>query len=453
MIKKVQTLLILAVICLSGYLVYDMYHVQIRQWIDHTQKETESREETEREDIETEEDGHRGKDLPGRYDLREQQKAPSVKDQGDLGTCWAITASSSLESVLLPKEHTVFSADHISLQNPYQKGQEDGGAYTMSIAYFAAWLGPVREDQDPYGDGSSPKGLAPIKHVQEMQMIMDKDIQDVKRLVYQYGAVQSSFYMDMESSAHTSVFYNQFEKAYCYQGEKDPNHDVLIIGWDDAYPKERFTMNVKRDGAFICQNSWGDKFGDNGIFYVSYEDALIASYCLAYTRVDEPDNYDHLYQSDLCGWVGQLGYGTDTCYFANVYESKGKERAEAVGFYATDRDTRYTIYKTEFFDSPLSLAASKKVQSGTLKNPGYYTIDLEEPIQLEPGQRFALSIKIKTPGSEYPVATEYQADQNTSMVTIEDGEGYISSNGYNWKRAEEGYGCNLCLKVYTSDIF
>ncbi len=64
MIKKVQTLLILAVICLSGYLVYDMYHVQIRQWIDHTQKETESREDTEREDIETEEDGHRGKDLP-----------------------------------------------------------------------------------------------------------------------------------------------------------------------------------------------------------------------------------------------------------------------------------------------------------------------------------------------------------------------------------------------------
>ena len=134
---------------------------------------------------------------------------------------------------------------------------------------------------------------------------------------------------------------------------------------------------------------------------------------------------------------------------------RARERSarRAVGFYATDRDTRYTIYKTEFLTAPLSLAASKKVQSGTLKNPGYYTIDLEEPIQLEPGQRFALSIKIKTPGSEYPVATEYQADQNTSMVTIEDGEGYISSNGYNWKRAEEGYGCNLCLKVYTSDIF
>ena len=60
-------------------------------------------------------------------------------------------------------------------------------------------------------------------------------------------------------------------------------------------------------------------------------------------------------------------------------------------------------------------------------------------------------MKITTPGGLRPIAIEYNSEEKTAKVDISDGEGYISLRGTAWERAEEQYGCNLCLKAYTSD--
>lgn len=130
--------------------------------------------------------------LPEAYDLRQKQKEPEVKNQGTLGTCWAVAASSALESVLRPQEKLIFSADHMSLLNSFSREQNDGGDYTMVMAYLAGWQGPVLEKDDPYGDGVSDTSLSAVKHVQEMQILGEKDYTAIKKAVYRYGAVQSS---------------------------------------------------------------------------------------------------------------------------------------------------------------------------------------------------------------------------------------------------------------------
>ena len=108
--------------------------------------------------------------------------------------------------------------------------------------------------------------------------------------------------------------------------------------------------------------------------------------------MEEPDNYDSVYQSDLLGWVGQLGYGTDSCYFANVYTSRGAEELKAVGFYAVGENTEYEIAIVDEFQNELSLSAFSPVQTGTLVHAGFYTIDLNEPVSLSEGQRFAVAV-------------------------------------------------------------
>ena len=40
-------------------------------------------------------------ELPAVYDLREQKKAPAVKNQGEQGLCWTFSTYASLESFLL----------------------------------------------------------------------------------------------------------------------------------------------------------------------------------------------------------------------------------------------------------------------------------------------------------------------------------------------------------------
>lgn len=386
--------------------------------------------------------------LPARYDLRERQRMPLVKDQGKYGTCWAFAALSAMESALMPEESPIFSPDHMSIQNHFYLEQADGGNYTMGMAYLLAWEGPVYEAQDPYGDHVSPDGLQPVKHVQEIQIIELKDYEKIKEAVLKYGGVQTSIYSAVTGPQPDSEYYNSANSAYCYMGSEAPNHDVLIIGWDDHYSRENFNTPLEGDGAFICQNSWGEQFGEGGVFYISYYDVNIGSHNVVYTGIEDTDNYASIHQSDLCGWVGQLGYGRDSIYGANVYLADRDEDLQAAGFYALGKDTGYELFVVPEFTGTDSLSQARKVAEGHLGNAGYYTVPFDVSVPVQAGKKFAVVLHITTPGTEKPLAIEFAADEFTSIVDLADGEAYISVTGRRWESLEETQESNLCLKAY-----
>ena len=241
--------------------------------------------------------------IPTKYDLRDRARVSAIRNQGTYGTCWSFAALSAMESVLLPEQDYQFSVDHMTLNNGFHLAQDDGGEYTMGMAYLASWKGPVFEKDDPYGDNKTNPDLTAVKHVQEMQIIDGKDYEKIKEAVFKYGGVQTSIYNSLKSSQSKSPYYDRRTSSYCYIGTEKPNHDVVIIGWDDSYSKDNFSVDLEGDGAFICQNSWGSEFGDGGIFYISYYDTNIGTHNVVYTGIEDSDNYDHIYQSDLCGWV------------------------------------------------------------------------------------------------------------------------------------------------------
>ncbi len=387
--------------------------------------------------------------LPRSYDYRMVGRAPAVKNQGSLGTCWAFASLMALESRLLPEQSFDFSEDHMSLRNSFQMDQNDGGDYTMSMAYLLSWQGPVLESEDPYGDSWSPEGLSPALHLQEIQILPEKNYEAVKEAVYFTGGVQSSLYTSMADGEESSDYYNKEEGAYCYTGDRRPNHDVVIIGWDDDYPKENFPVQPEGDGAFICANSWGGAFGEQGYFYVSYYDTNIGIHNIVYSRADSSDYYDKIYQTDLCGWVGQLGYGKEDAFFANIYQAKEDEELWAAGFYATDEDTQYEVYVVNDAAGSADFGRRRSMARGKLEHAGYYTIDFPKPAAVKAGERFAVIVSIRTPGSIHPVAIEYNAPDKKTKVDLSDGEGYISLRGTAWDRVETEQNCNVCLKAYT----
>lgn len=395
--------------------------------------------------------------LPDAYDYRKEGRAPQVGNQGSLGTCWAFASLTALESSLMPGKPMDFAVDHMSMHNSFLLGQDEGGEYTMSMAYLLAWQGPVLESEDPYGDGVSPDGLEPCMHVQEIQVLPSRDFEAIKRAVYLKGGVQSSLYTSMKDYQSQSVYYNRDTNSYCYIGTEKPNHDSVIVGWDDHYSRENFNMDLAGDGAFICTNSWGQDFGDQGYFYVSYYDSNIGVHNIVYTGVESTDNYDHIYQSDLCGWIGQIGYGREEAWFANAYRAGKGELLAAAGFYATDKDTEYELYLArnlpESGTDGIEAALGNRVllAEGRLDNAGYYTVPLEEKLSLEDGEKFAIIVKIITPGTVHPVAIEYDAGDGIAQVDLSDGEGYLSHDGSVWEHVEETQSCNLCLKAYTQN--
>ncbi len=383
------------------------------------------------------------------YDCRSVGKAPVIKSQGTTGTCWAIAATSALEAAGMPETDVVYAADHMSLANGFQITQDEGGDYKMIMAYLSGWYGPVLEEDDPYGDGVTDETLQAAAHVQEI-LLMDSWSQDAfKETILSAGPVQTSMVMNRQMTDQSDLYYNEESFGFYDPEEGTPDHDILILGWDDAYSKESFAQQPSEDGAWICQNSWGEDFGDAGIFYISYEDANIARTGLAYTVVEPTDNYSRIYQTDTCGWQGKIGYEKSYCYFANVFEAQEKEYLRAAGFYSTGTQTSYEIYLVENYEDTDSFSDKQLLTEGTISAKGYFTIQLPEPVLLTQGERFALVVDIDTAESSRPVAVEIEKDSYTAGVTLENKEGYISLYGGAWEQVETVYGANVCLKAYT----
>lgn len=390
--------------------------------------------------------------VPNSYDLRDRESVSAIRNQGSYGTCWAFAAVSAMESALMPEKNVLFSVDHMTLNNSFHVTQYDGGEYTMGMAYLAAWQGPVYEEDDPYGDGETVDGLTSVAHVQQMRIIDGKDYEGIKTAVLKYGGVQTSLYSTLRSSSGSTEYYNSSTNSYCYIGTEKPNHDVVIIGWDDNYPKENFPVALEGNGAFICQNSWGEDFGDNGVFYVSYYDTNIGTHNVVYTGIEDADNYDHIYQSDLCGWVGKLGYDKEDIYGANVFTAESDEEIAAASFYATGANTEYILYAVKNFEDASSFSNGIQVAAGTLDQAGYYTIPFDDPVAVGKGERYAVVLYIRTQGVDHPLAIEYDTgDPSLADVDLEDGEGYISYNGINFVNVKDKQECNLCIKAFTND--
>ena len=376
--------------------------------------------------------------LPSSYDLRNKNRVSSIRDQGTENTCWAYAAIGSIESSLLPETNRSFSPAKLVKDRAYTYVDKTGGDYSLALANFLSWKGPVTE-----------KSSKVTEHVQEVHFYNGDDIDDIKWAVFQNGGVSTSIYASLSNAMmHSSSYYNAKTNAYCYTGSMEPNHDVIIVGWNDDYSATNFNGMVHGKGAFICQNSWGSDFGDDGVFYVSYYDTNIGDQSVSYAKIQPKDNYDTIYQSDLSGWTGQIGYSKENVMAANIYTAKEDEMLQAAGFYTLGKNTTYELYLVSDYTDVNSLANRKLVSSGVIKDAGYYTIPLEQEALLTKGTKFAVIVSLTTPGLRRPMAIEYQSARMAEAVDLTDGEGYISKNGLEWDSVEQMSQGNLCLKAY-----
>lgn len=379
--------------------------------------------------------------LPSRFDLRDAHRVTPVKDQGENGDCWAFASMGTLETHFMPKREYDFSENHLVHHSGFYNVSEVGGNQHMGLAYFARAEGPVLEEQDPYGTPSPAGPLKPSVYVREAYYV---ELADIKRMLYRYGAVQTAIHAD---DWNPSIL-NPKTHAQHINRKLPLNHEVLIVGWDDHYSKENFSVKPMHDGAWIVKNSWGKDWGDQGYYYVSYEDRTIGLDNLVYVDASASKWYDRIYQYDEYGKIDS--YGTkdvQSQWFANVFKAgDSKEILKSVAFYTGQDNLPYELWISTDFDGDLT--SLRKVQAGVMSRAGYHTVDLERPEEIK-GARFAAAIRL-IGDEQFLIPIECNEENYLHSATANAGESFISSDdGKQWYDLSAEEGCNVCLKAFT----
>ncbi len=391
--------------------------------------------------------------FPERYDARDYGYITPVKDQKPYDLCWAESMTGMAESNLIKKGLADISIDLSEVfphyfqwhRSPDPLGLTEGDrniwvAYESYPGYIREWInswgsgyravlllsgqtGIIPESEAPYPDADADitnyyldpalAWNADIAHLNDAYWISMNDTEAIKRMIMKKGSVVIAF------NQNRALYLNEDTGAYYCPKAAYTNHLVNVIGWDNNYDPSNFITPPNNGGAWLVKNSFGTDWGNDGYFWLSYDDKTLSEDAFVFD-FEPVDPSVRTYQYDGTVSYSYLNDPNSRSFAAaNVFTVQDNETLTAVGF---TTPSSYFDYDIKIYRGVTDTPESGMLfshQSGSELYAGFHTVELDDPVKLVSGDRFSVVVEItaNTAGSAYLLT-----DRSVSY-SVKDAEG------------------------------
>ncbi|HWR64268.1 MAG TPA: C1 family peptidase [Candidatus Thermoplasmatota archaeon] len=244
-----------------------------------------------------------------------------IRNQANCGSCYAFAPLGSIESLIKIKQDNPGYSIDLSEQFIVSCGTEwmgnyiqgCDGAYSPGPYNFITTYGTLPESCFPYvsGSGSVPPCSNKCSNWEDLIIQIDgwhtvaSDITSIKNALIQHGPLTAGMIVYDD-------FFDYNGGVYEHPGsDPDPmNHAVVIVGYDDA------------QNCWICKNSWGTFWGEDGWFKILYGDCKIGQEIIYFDYVPQtgPQVNVKMHRVQMIGDIeGWLESEADWSYRVQVY--------------------------------------------------------------------------------------------------------------------------------------
>ncbi|MDJ1646523.1 C1 family peptidase [Mycoplasma phocimorsus] len=378
-----------------------------------------------------------------KFDPRDKNTLTDIRNQFAEGICWAFSTIGVVEANLIKKQFiTIPQQLDLSEQNlafktlnrwkdadPLHNTDFDNyrhfdwktSGFEPALAAVSLFQWNKLKNENLIGSEFSEYV---VKNYIEIDHKKSNYREEVKKAIEEYGAVSFLF---LVYPGHNGKYYNS--KEYIHQ--KQRAHAATIVGWDDNIDKSLFGSNTKQNGAWLVKNSWGNSFGENGYYWVSYDTNVSELFTLdMMPRSSYQNNY--YYDGSFRDVHGHQYKKAAVAYKAKGASINQEEKLKAVnvGFDGENVKLEISVYKQKENNiNPRNLELGEKITSKIVEfeKAGIRTIELDKEVTLKAGEWFSIVAEIKSGSENAKLRFGEEKDWQNDFSYIQENNQWISS--------------------------
>jgi C1A family cysteine protease len=199
------------------------------------------------------------------YDWRDYGAVSSVKNQGQCGSCWAFSATASVESLYYINNKKLLNlseqelVDCIGLRNGCNGC--NGGEITGAFDYISN-SGICSYDNYPYTSGTTKKTGKCVKCEDIYKIQGCYNVIEGNQIQLKTAVLQNPVSVAIEADTHYFQLYSEGIISDIKCGT-NLDHAVVVVGFGEE-------NNIKY---WIVKNSWGEDWGENGYVRIQRSDS------------------------------------------------------------------------------------------------------------------------------------------------------------------------------------